>query len=304
MLSKAVGLLSALIDPSDTRIRQLPDFILVFGGPLGDPRGSARQIFLNWIDLNRSDLSQWIRKPEDYQDWNDLDGYANLIDFERDALCLTRAVVLFSESPGSHAELGAFCMDPILSERLFVVISEKHYNAGSFISKGPVKKIEDISEDSICTVKSIAPLEMQSEIQAIVESLDGKLKTLPKSMIFDSSRSRDQFLLVADLIELFGALTVSEIVELCEFMNFKTTAPHVKYLFNQLQRFGMVTSIKKNTYKYYIPTDYRFSFLDYKSKIHSSAFDRLRFKTKTSFSWLMNDKKRYEAYCDVHGVTS
>jgi len=210
METGALDLFKSSISAADTRISSLPGFILVFGGPLGDPKKSARQLFLNWIDINRRDLSPWMIKPEDYQDWDSLDGYANLIDFERDAVCLTRAVIIFSESPGSHAELGAFCMDPILLERLFVVIGEEHYNAGSFIAKGPIKKIEDLNEESICTVKDIKSEVIQPELDQVAESLDLKLKAAPKSVNFDPKRKRDQFLLVADLIELFGALTVNE----------------------------------------------------------------------------------------------
>lgn len=297
----AIELLRASINPVDTRISALPGFILVFGGPLGNPRKSARQLFLNWIDINRRDLSEWMVKPEDYADWNNLDGYANLIDFERDAVCLTRAVILFSESPGSHAELGAFCMDPILLERLFVVISEEHYNAGSFISKGPIKKIEDINEESICTVKGIESAALQPELQRVAESLDAKLAIAPKTTHFDPQRTRDQFLLIADLIELFGALTVNELVELCGLLGFNTSVPQVKFLYGQLSRFDIVTAVKKNTYRYYIPTKHRFQFLDYTSPHGAARFDRLRFKTTVSGPWLLSDKRRHEAYADIHG---
>lgn len=297
----AIDILQSSINPIDTRITALPGFILVFGGPLGDPRKSARQLFLNWIDINRRDLSEWMVKPEDYRDWDSLDGYANLIDFERDAVCLTRAVVLFSESPGSHAELGAFCMDPVLLERLFVVIGEDHYNAGSFISKGPIKKIEDISEESICTVKGIESAILQPELQQIADSLDAKLDIFPKSTNFDPKRRRDQFLLIADLIELFGALTVHEIVDLCGLLGFNTSVPEVLSLYGQLSRFNIVTSVKKNTYRYYIPTTHRFQFLDYKSQKSAARFDRLRFKMTVSRDWLLSDKRRHGAYADIHG---
>lgn len=301
MVQGAAEILKASINPADTRIKRLPSFILVFGGPLGDPRKSARQMFLNWIDIHRRDLGEWMIKPEDYPDWNSLQGYPNLIDFERDAVCLTRAVILFSESPGSHAELGAFCMDPILSERLFVVISEDHYNAGSFIAKGPVKKIEDIDEESICTVKDIEPLAIQQELLQIVESLECKLGNAQKSTNFEPLRTRDQFLLIADLIELFGALTVNEIVDLCSILGFNTTVHNVKILYEQLSRFNIVTSVKKKTSRYYLPTQHRFQFLDYTSSDETKRFDRLRFKTKISIPWLKSDKRRLEAYAEVHG---
>lgn len=301
MAKGAAELLSEHIDPSDTRIQKLPDFILVFGGPLGNPRDSARQLFLNWIDIHRADLSEWVIKPEDYQDWNNLDGYQNLIDFERDAICLTRAVVLFSESPGSHAELGAFCMDPMLSERLLVVISEQHYNAGSFIAKGPIKKIESLNDDSVCAVTDIKYPGIDNEMPGIIDSLDNKIKSLPRTMQLDLERTRDQFLLIADLIELFGSLTITEVHELCRVAGFNTTIPHIKSMYGQLERFGIVASVKKYTQRYYIPTARRFSFLNYKGKTANGKFDRLRFKTTVTFPWLSADKKRFEAYCNIHG---
>lgn len=304
MTATVVDILAEHVDLSEIRIRELPNFIMVFGGPLGNPMGSARQLFLNWVDINRRDLSEWMRRPEEYQDWNSHDGYQNLIDFERDAVCLTRAVILFSESPGSHAELGAFCMDPILSERLLVVISNEHYTAGSFIAKGPVKKIEDIESDSICTVSSIAPPDIQYEMSAIIDALDAKLASMPKSMLLDLRRQRDQFLIIADFVELFGALTISEILDLCKQVGIATTVPHIKSMYRQLERFGLVVSTRKYSQIYYVPAPERFSFLDYKSKKDGSRFDRMRFKTSATMPWLKSDKKRHDAYLHIHGAAA
>lgn len=301
MYQGAAQLLDGLIDPKATRLRQLPEFVLVFGGPLGDPRKSARQLFINWLDLNKPDLREWIRTPEYFQDWNSLEGYANLIDFERDALCLTRAVVLFSESPGSHAELGAFCMDTTLSDRLLVVISDEHYKAGSFIAKGPIKKIEDIQEDSICTVRTINCPDIQAEMPHVAAALDIKIKSLPKTATFDPERRRDQFLLVADLIDLFGALTVTELVDLCELMELRLSVTQVKAIYSQLARFGIVTLVNRYGVKYYTPTSLRSNFLDYGAKQGSPAFDRIRFKTREALQWLNSDAKRHSAYEAARG---
>lgn len=301
MYKGAAELLNGLIDPKATRLRQLPEFVLVFGGALGDPRKSARQLFLNWLQIHKSDLSEWIRTPEDFLDWNSLEGYANLIDFERDALCLTRAVVLFSESPGSHAELGAFCMDASLSDRLLVVISDEHYKAGSFIAKGPIKKIEDVQEDSICTVSTINSPDIQAEIPHVAAALDIKIKSLPKTATFDPERRRDQFLLVADLIDLFGALTVTELVDLCALMELKLSVTQFKAIYSQLARFGIVTLVNRYGVKYYTPTSLRSNFLDYGAKHGSPAFDRIRFKTREALQWLNSDAKRLSAYEAARG---
>jgi hypothetical protein len=296
-------LLQASIDPLGTRVVGRPNLILVFGGPLGDGREkSARQMFLDWIKKNHKDLSQSMITAENCKDWNNFAGYANLIDFERDVVCLSRAVVLFLESPGSIAELGAFCMDPQFSEGLFVIIGEDYYNAFSFISQGPVKKIEGDDEESVCTVKDIKTKAIEHEFSQIVESLESKLKKAPKSLKFEPQTTRHQILLIADLIELFGALTVNEIVDLCELLGLKTTVPKVKHLYALLFRFGIVTTKKKNTTLYYLPTKHRLQFLDYQSIDKNKKFDRLRFKTKVSTPWIKDNVGRYSAYRDVHGT--
>lgn len=142
--------------PNNARIEQLPPIILVFGGKLGGSNNSARQMFINWVLAKNSTLNQQVRTPEQFEDWNNFEGYSNLVDFEIDAGHLTKAIVLFSESEGAYAELGSFCTDPVLSERLFVVIARQHYDAPSFIAHGPIKKIETLHRDhSICVLDTL-----------------------------------------------------------------------------------------------------------------------------------------------------
>lgn len=301
MLQSVDDLLRPAINPQESRIKQLPHIVLVYGGQLGDPLASARQFFLNFMSVGSSPINSHIRTPEQYSDWNKFEGYGNLVDFESDAGLLTKAIVLFSESAGSFAELGAFCMDPVISERLFVVVSRENYNADSFIAHGPIKKIENLHPDnSVCVVDTLDPSKVEQEFAAIVLALEEKIRSIPKTQAFDPNRQRDKFLLIADLIELFGALTISEIESLAKVMQVTLSLAELKRILNQLIRFELIELIEKSTKRYYLPPSSRESYFDYASRKGAPAFDRTRFKMLTSTPWLQSDAQRYKAYCEIH----
>lgn len=301
MVAGLTALFSSAISPSDTRIKQLPPIVLVFGGPLGDPMGSARQLFLNWMMVSNSPVKSLIRTPEQFSDWNKFEGYGNLVDFERDAGHLTKAIVLFSESEGSFAELGAFCMDSVISERLFVVIAKEFYHATSFIAYGPVKKIEDRHHDhSICVMDTLEPAKLEPELASIAAALEEKISSIPRTQAFDPSRHRDKFLLVADLVELFGALTITELDALVKVMEVDLSMTQLRAILNQLKRFDLIELVEGTTKRFFVPPKDRQPYLDYESPKGTPAFERSRFKMLKATPWLQGDAPRFKAYCEIH----
>lgn len=298
--SGANSLFAAAVDPAETTVQHLPPIVLVFGGPLGDPRKSGRQMFLNWLLSKSHPVSPLVRTPEQFQDWSDFEGYQNLIDFERDAGSLARAIVLFSESEGSFAELGAFCMDEVLAERLFVVIEKEHYSAGSFIANGPIKKIESLHDNSICVVESINPEKLQAQLPDVAQAIQDKINSSPKTAKFNPQGARDQFLLVADLVELFGALTAHELTLLLSQMGVTIPKKRLDQIIKQLLRFELVVQIGTMTKRYLVPPKTRHAYLNYSAPKGHPKFDRTRFKLKSAFPWVAKDALRLQAYSEVH----
>jgi hypothetical protein len=292
---------TSAISPLGARINQLPPIVLVFGGPLGNPNKSAREMFNTWAALKHPTISSQIRTPEEFADWNSFKGYGNLVDFEIDAGNLARAIVLFSESPGSFAELGAFCTNSALAERLFVVVAKEHYQAISFIAYGPLKKIEDLKHDhSICVLDSLDPKKIQDQLPDVFIALEEKLGTLPKTLAFQPLRHRDQFLLVADLVDLFGALTERELHGLVKNMGADIDHPALSRITSQLLRFELIAYVPGVTKRFFVAPIKRLSYLNYASPKNLPAFDRARFKLVKAMPWLMADKLRYDAYCEIH----
>lgn len=301
MATNVVDIFTAAVSPLNARINQLPPIVLVFGGPLGDPNKSAREMFNTWAGLKHSIISSQIRTPEQFEDWNSFTGYSNLVDFEIDAGNLARAIVLFSESPGSFAELGAFSTNSALSERLFVVVAKEHYEATSFIAYGPLRKIEDLKHDhSICVLDSLDPTKMQDQLPDVFTALNEKLAMLPKSLAFQSTRQRDQFLLVADLVDLFGALTERELHALVHIMGTNLDHPALGRITSQLLRFELIAYVPGVTKRFFVAPKKRLSYLNYASPKDVPVFDRARFKLVKAMPWLIADKPRNDAYCEIH----
>lgn len=285
-----------LVVPEKTKVKSLFPLILVFGGsaPVTDKYKSCRNVFLCWAHETRYELANDLRTPEDFPDeWNKFSGYSNLVDFERDAGCLTRGVLLFSESPGAFVELGAFCSDEDLCERLLVVLAEEHYTASSYISLGPIQLIKERhSEKSIYTACTIDdPRKFEEEVRNVGEALLSKVGNHPKRKQFDAKKTRDQFLLIADLIELFGALTEQEIGFLLKHMGVEQT--NLSRMLTQLVLFSLIIKQRGKNDLYYIPPKQRTNFLSYTAPTNSNLkFDRPSFRMMVSNPELKKDPHR------------
>ena len=179
MFSSAIQKFQSSISPEKTRIESLAPVVFVFGGPAstGDIRySSCRNVFLTWAHESGFELANSLITPEDYKEWNQFEGYDNLVDFERDAGCLSRGILLFLECPGALAELGVFCMDDVLCERLLVVVEKKHYDDSSFIRLGPIRRIEEAhSASAVCVVDSTTDVRLfESQVVGVGEALRRK----------------------------------------------------------------------------------------------------------------------------------
>lgn len=307
MLSDALAQFKRSVDPKKTHLRRLPKIILVFGsGPIGielaNRNLSFRNAFLNWASENASPLVEQFQLPEYFPEWNSFHGYQNLVDFEREAAALSGAVLLFSEGSGALAELGAFCMDNILSERLLVVIRQSHHAEDSFLVHGPLRKlVGEHSDASVCVIESESPEDFYAEAHLVAAALQAKVDDNPKKTLISLDRTRDRILLIADLVELFGAITETEMFGLLEFMGLSIDRTTLRRMTGQLKLFELLFEAQKYEQKFLIaPKKLRDSYMDYDSMPGEVKFDRLKFKM-TAFELLKKEVGRRKAYEQIHG---
>jgi hypothetical protein len=103
---------------------------------------SLRDAFLKVIDNPIMNEGEWLRAEDVTQGTAFFDSYTDILIFETDLAQIVKLIVLFCESEGSSAELGAFTAIDEILERLFVIVRERHWREDSFIKLGPLRRSE------------------------------------------------------------------------------------------------------------------------------------------------------------------
>ncbi|HBQ88073.1 MAG TPA: hypothetical protein DD803_01285 [Alcaligenes faecalis] len=193
-------------------------------------------------------------------------------------------------------------MDDVLSERLQVVIRREHYQQESFVVFGPLQKLIDTyGASSVCVIDAETVEQFYDEAAVVAEILQEKVNDHPKKEGFLSTRIRDQLLLIADVVDLFGALTESEVIDILKFMNIEIDRKTFRKFIGQLKRFKLIEECQQYNQKYLIaPKENRQFYLDYTASEGARNFDRSRFKILV-FDLLKKDGRRNKAYTQVHG---
>lgn len=195
------------IDPAKCRVISFPSLIWVFGGAIG--QNTMRDVF--WaatLKIDRNELwLQNLKRPEDFQDWWAFSGYTDILLFERDACHLAKIVVLFAESPGSYAELGAFALDDAIVHKLLVIVPSKFREGDkqkSFITLGPLTRVANIDQDAVCVVGPDDASKLESyDLEGIFSSISHKFsKQKDASHSLDITDPSHRLLMMADIVDL------------------------------------------------------------------------------------------------------
>lgn len=309
--AEAITSFQQQIDPQKTLIKWLPDHILVFGGPCGDETTgdlSCRDVLIKTADSLRHPLYGSFLTPESFGgDWNAKEGYENLVEFEIDAGCLARAIILVSEAPGAFAELGAFCTDPVLRERLFVIVGRKHNDRqDSFIVLGPLAYIRKTVGESdfppVCVVDSIDDRTgFRDQVKEVLGALQQKIAAENKQQVFDPARRRDQLLLIADFVDLFRAVSVREISQMATRMGIDLSQPELNRLLWLLELFGFIGKTQVWGRNFIVAKrGSEHKYLDYQAAEGQKKFDRVPFKIQIAAK-LRDDSGRYKAFSEFKG---
>ncbi len=177
--------------------------------------------------------------------------YKDLVCFERDLAELSALTVIFSESPGSIAELGSFAVLKPVQEKLFIVIHEDDAEKESFIWRGPVLHVNEVAkaqgknnpvsvynwrkalkDDDILTEEDFPDAE---ELEDAIEEF---LSSLPKTQAFRKEQVGHVMLLMLDLLNVILLATADEIITCLKLLGINLKHPEVD------QRLSLLTSLK------------------------------------------------------------
>lgn len=296
------------INLDESRISQFPGIIFVCGGPRSDIKdlpSSARDTIVRSLSISHNTIAKQITEAEEVQDWLKEGHYSNLISFETDIADLATLIVLFVESAGSIAELGAFSVIPNIASKLLVFIRENSYQQDSFIRLGPIKHLEEIKSmvrpypwalNKATRNDEFGPADIESvnKLAAdIAKDIAIALNKTPKSSSFNKNLSGHIMLLICDLVDISLALKLGEILEYLQNFNIEITEKDLKKYLYLLEKFKL---LEKKSYgdHYYIATDSP-SFITFKFNDPKPTHDRLSIKVDMAVYYLENDKSRHNA---------
>ena len=296
------------IELSELRIHGFPQIIFLCGGKVGhhaDNPSSARAYFFHRIRDSDPELFKRIFLAEAINDWA-LDMISqqytpDLLTVESHVSGLASAVSLIVESPGSIAELGSFCLLPDVQRKLMVVLRDEWATTNSFISRGPVKYLQNLnssetsagSNQSIYTYswgldwdhdgKTFLPntADLSQNATDYIKDLLEFESNLAKRPKFRHKALGHVSLLIADVLNIFSILNITEIVRFLALIKFKEMkAKDVKAHLFLLEKLKLITTRASGSAQYYIGvSDDTFIEYNLQSAPHY-VIDRIRFKTR------------------------
>jgi len=158
--------------------------------------------------------------------------YPDLLGFEIDFAQVCELILLFSESQGSIAELGAFSMLPELASKMLVVVRDYHLRDDSFIKLGPLQHLKAeygehsvfiINDDDVGLSKtSVKNLKLDVLRDRLAPAIDDRFQAVKERVTFNRDRRGHLIKMMVGFVQEFGGLTAAEIVGL--FNDFGVTS--------------------------------------------------------------------------------
>jgi hypothetical protein len=191
--------------------------------------------------------------------------YGDILSFEFELAQVSDLIVLFSESYGSAAELGAFCMDRHISERLLVVVDDLNFMQTSFIKQGPLKILRNLrGESAICVlyredigiknILDVSSLNATTFKQRVTASISKRLASSHISTTFDRGRLGHVIRFIVGLLQHYGALNLTEIELFLERVGIEITTDQILRLLLCAEFAGWVVKEHRGGDEYYAVT--------------------------------------------------
>jgi hypothetical protein len=233
------------------------------------------------------------------------------LDFETDLAQIVELIILFSESEGSLAELGAFAMIDEIAQRLFVIVRQVHWQNPSFIKLGPLRRIERkygrefiyvVDDDDVGMRHGRADSIDKATLGSLLkEPLTIRLQKPRDPTTFDSNRSGHVIKLVVGLVQEYGALEVAEIEYLLRLLNCVRTAAEIRSYLLCAEAVGWLTKVSKGSNDFFVAEKTRLDAATIPSKPTAEIKNKARRRFLIREYWKANDGLRHKGITQVFG---
>ena len=230
------------IDIDSCLVRNFSGFVFLCGGEINGshvPPKTMRDAFLRAYRLRYPQESDKIILAESINNWSLDQIYPDLLSLENDIAHLSNAIILFVESPGSIAELGAFSCLANVAPKLLVILDNKYDSRKSFIGLGPSRFLDvELKNKSFSFPFDVN--EIESLHDEIVSEINHRTSEIPAAAKFNKLDNRHVILLISELIKLFTALRIGEILEYLQHFSIELTKKHLERFLFLLEKLNLI----------------------------------------------------------------
>lgn len=303
--------LAESIQPATVRVHPPSSVIFLCGGLVDakppNPPESLRAAFLR-LQLPDEFEKYRIVIAEAAEPMLPVAGYRDLLTFESDIAGVVALILLFSESPGSLAELGAFAALPNVASKLLVVIDDGYYEDSSFIKNGPIASLElnqgdewvlvvDRNEIGLSADHNIFDLKHEYLDENVVPAVLQRLNSTPSYEKFDPHNDGHFILLLTGLIQLCGALTISELKSMIDRLGFPKAQSRITNFLYCGELMGWIKKTKKGNHTFYVcrPGE---DAIEFTAVPKAEIKEKVRWKAEFRAHWQKEDKPRFRAIAE------
>lgn len=282
---------SEKIDIQSSNIIYNPGLLFICGGEcakITENPTSVRDLVLRQISEKNEKILSRIIQAEDMQSWLDSGAFNDLVLFEKALAYLADKIILFVESPGSIAELGAFSFLEDISNKLLVFITGRYRESSSFITLGPIKKLLKNDSQSVkfydwdtgLSMRINADLQKVEDLKdSIISDIENALNNHNIRRKFNQRNKEHVLFFICDLVSLFPALQMTEIMDVCHMALIDIERSDLIGYLYMLTKSGLLKEINHGETYYLINRNYHHvKFIAYKNKDNDGMLDRARIK--------------------------
>jgi len=231
------------ISAEKSRIVLAPHIAFICGGEVDVEQTNNHSVRNMFMNISASIAGEHINfvLAETYKDWKD--AYRSLSDFENDIAHISSKVVVIPETAGSITELGLFFGNKLIRRKMTVVLNELHHNSESFIKYGILAPLEEHYQNSVLAydlnyedIENISPGEVTEAVRDVVEAC----QILDKSEAFELENRGHEIFLIFQIVDLFHALTITEIKEFASSVLGPRTKLQITSALYILEKFDLV----------------------------------------------------------------
>lgn len=295
---------------SQCRIINTPNLIFLCGGHTSDPKHaglpyeSVRDYFFRYIKTDNPGIAKRLKLAEEINDWFDQGVFADLLELEEYLADLSDVIILFVESPGSIAELGAFATSDTVRPKILTIINSLHQER-SFIADGPVRRLKSADPALVYSYAWDSEADHFNDETNIETFQDLSLEltgillkrelTAHKERKLNLNSPGHAMLVIADLTDIIGITSSREINDCLKALG-KDVHRNVlhKYLY-LLEKLRIIKKLDYSNQVYYV-TRNGGPFIRYDFREDAEIRDRDRAKALIRHALSQTDQRRVKIY--------